>query len=131
MLVETNMAGYELCDSSAIKAVACRRLGSLPMCVVFNAYDVGEAKLADGRRVLITWGANVGINTQFWYAHNTKSLPVWTGNAEGKCEVMIGDVHESTPEIEWMWAGLRITQDSEPQWIEVKDTQAHKEASDG
>lgn len=116
----TEECGYALCDSSAVRAVACRRLGSLPLCGAFHIPDVGEAKLADGRRVIVTWGARVDRESQFWHAHNTRFQPIWLGSSDGTCELIIGDVHDNTDEIEWLWAGLRITQVDGPAWHEVK-----------
>lgn len=49
--------GFENCDSSAVRAVSKRRIGSLPYCMALGCADIGEAKLGDGRRVLITWDA--------------------------------------------------------------------------
>ena len=116
----TEEYGFALCDSSALRAVACRRLGSLPLCLPFHMADVGEAKLADGRRVLVTWGAGVGKDSQFWHAHNTRFQPIWLGADDGTCELVIGDVHDNFDEIEWLWAGLRITKVDGPAWREVK-----------
>jgi hypothetical protein len=106
-------------DSSAVRAVACRRLGSLPLCLALGAADIGEAKLEDGRRVIITWGANVDAAGQFWHAHNSRFQPVWVGSSDGACELILGEDGESSDELEWMWAGLRITQADGPEWTPV------------
>lgn len=119
MTTMTELVGYGLCDSSAVRAVACRRLGSLPLCVALRSADVGEAKLEDGRRVLITWGAKVTPDEQFWHAHNSGLQSVWLGSEDGCGELILGDVHDRSDEAEWVWAGLRITQQDGPAWIPV------------
>ncbi len=111
--------GFALCDSAAVRAVAVRRLGSLPLCLPFGARDVGEAKLVDGRRVLITWGANIGQESQFWAAHHSIFQPIWCGADSGACEYILGEVSESRPDLEWVWAGLRISHEDERTWRPV------------
>lgn len=115
----TEERGYALCDSSAVRAVACRRLGSMPLTLAFGMADVGEAKLADGRRVVVTWGAEIDQGDQFWHAHNTVFQPIWLGADDGSCELIIGDVHDHSDAMEWVWAGLRITQSDGPEWQPV------------
>jgi hypothetical protein len=115
----TDERGFALCDSSAVRAVAVRRLGSLPLCVPLRVCDVGEAKLADGRRVLITWGAHATPESQFWAAHHTVFQPIWCGANDGACEYILGEMNESRPDLEWVWAGLRISQEDERTWLPV------------
>lgn len=112
--------GYGKCDSSALMAVSKRYIGSLPFAAAMGACDVGEAKLADGRRVLITWGRNATPDEQFWYAHNTSYAPVWIGSDTGACELVIGDTFGSSPEEDWLWLGIRLVRDSGEKWTQVE-----------
>jgi len=119
MSTETAVSGYELCASGTARAVSKRRLGSLPISQALVACDVGEAVLSDGRRVLITWGRNLPPEYQNWYAHNGGHEGVWCGDQDGGVELIIGDTFGSTPITEWVWAGLRITAETGPGWIQV------------
>jgi hypothetical protein len=111
--------GFALCDSSASRAVAYRRLGSIPFTQALGACDIGEAKLADGRRVLITWGRLADRQEQFWFAHNSTFTPVWCGDEGGACELIIGDTFGSSDSEDWLWLGMRIARDEGPEWREV------------
>lgn len=113
--------GFANCDSSAVRAVSKRRIGSLPFSVALGCADVGEAKLEDGRRVLITWGRNISRESQFWFAHNTVFTPVWVGADKGECELIIGETFGSSPQEEWLWLGVRIELDSDETWVPVLD----------
>lgn len=115
----TEEVGYALCDSSAVRATAKRHLGLLPFAMAMRVPGIGEARLENGRRVLITWGMNIPKASQFWYAHSTRFSPVWVGADDGSCELILGETDESTPETEWLWAGLRIAQADGPRWEEV------------
>ena len=119
MSVVTEEIGFALCDSSAVKAVAVRRLGSLPLSVATGCSDIGEAKLADGRRVLVTWGRQINPTEQFWFAHNTAYQPVWCGADDGACELVIGDTFGSCDTEDWLWLGMWIARDGGPDWMEV------------
>jgi hypothetical protein len=111
--------GFENCDSSAVRAVSKRRIGSLPYCMALGCADIGEAKLGDGRRVLITWGRNLNRDQQFWFAHNTVFTPVWVGATKGECELIIGETFGSSAPEEWLWLGIRIEKDGGVTWVPV------------
>lgn len=113
-------AGYELCDSSATRAVAYRRIGSLPLSVATGCCDIGEAKLADGRRVLVTIGRNTTQEEQFWFAHNTTFANVWLGAEDGACELIIGETFGQGATEDWLWLGLRIVQEQGVDWQQVE-----------
>lgn len=114
--------GFSLCDSSAVRAVAKRRIGSLPYAVALGSADVGEAKLEDGRRVLITWGRNLSKAEQFWHAHNTLFTPVWVGSDDGSCELIIGDTFGSSAPEDWLWLGIRIQLEGDVTWLPTEGT---------
>lgn len=120
MTVLAEDIGFDLCDSSAVRAVAVRHVGSLPLCMALGCADIGEAKLADGRRVLTTWGRNIDRQTQFWFAHNSTFAPVWVGADDGACELIIGDTFGSTESDDWLWLGMRIARDGGPDWRAVQ-----------
>jgi len=113
--------GFALCDSSALRAIAKRRIGSLPLAIALNCCDVGEAKLADGRRVLVTWGRNLTREEQFWFAHQTSFTPVWLGADGGQCELVIGETFGSSDPEEWLWLGIRIERAGDVNWIPVME----------
>lgn len=115
----TEECGFSKCDSSAIKAISKRFIGTLPFAAAFKCPAVGEAKLADGRRVLITWSRNADKDDQFWYAHNTTFVPIWVGSEEGTCELIIGDSFGSSAAEDWLWLGLRIVQEDGSDWTQV------------
>lgn len=114
--------GYGKCDSSAVRAVAKRHIGGLPFATALGLCDVGEAKLADGRRVLITWGRNANPDEQFWFAHNSSYAPVWVGSEDGACELIIGDTFGSSAEEDWLWLGIRLVRDGCETWMQVGAT---------
>lgn len=114
--------GYGKCDSSAVRAVSKRRIGSLPFAVALGCADIGEAKLTDGRRVLITWGRNASPDEQFWFAHNTSFAPVWVGAEDGACELIIGDTFGSSVGEDWLWLGIRLVKEEGPDWTKVEAT---------
>ena len=111
--------GFSLCDSSAALAVSRRRLGSMPLCLALGCADIGEARLADGRQVLTTWGRSVSPDKQFWYSHNTLFQPVWVGADDGSCELILCDSFGHSELQEWLYAGLRITASDGPAWMLV------------
>ena len=76
----TESVGYDLCQPGTLKAVAVRRIGSLPLAVAFGMPDVGEAKLDTGERVLITWGRNVRPGEQHWFSHNSDHQPIYNNH---------------------------------------------------
>jgi hypothetical protein len=111
--------GFSLCDSSAVRAVAYRRLGSLPLSVAMGCCAIGEARLEDGRRVLITWGRYVLPTGQSWYAHNTEFSPVWVGDRKGRCELILGETFGQSAREDWLWLGMRIVQEEGVEWTPV------------
>jgi len=111
--------GFSLCDSSAAKAVAFRRIGSLPMSAATGCCDIGEARLADGRRVLITLGRKLNVQAQWWHAHHTEFSPVWTGNPDGLCELVLGETFGQSAREDWLWLGMRIVQEQGVEWTPV------------
>lgn len=113
-------AGFEMCDSSASRAVGYRRIGSLPLSVATGCCDIGEAKLTDGRRVLITIGRNATPDEQFWYAHNTTFAPVWLGSEDGACELILRETFGQGTTEDWLWLGLRIVQEQGVDWQQVE-----------
>lgn len=115
--------GFSKCDSSAVKTISKRHIGSLPYATAFKCAGVGEAKLEDGRRVLITWGRDADKDEQFWYAHNTTFVPIWTGSDSGTCELIIGETFGSAPAEDWLWLGLRIVQEDGTDWVQVENPQ--------
>lgn len=123
MQTATEERGFAKCDSSAVKAVSKRYIGTLPFAAALRSAGVGEAKLPDGRRVLITWGRNADKNDQFWYAHNTTFAPVWVGAEDGACELIIGDSFGSSAAEDWLWLGLRIVQEDGSDWTQVEPSQ--------
>jgi hypothetical protein len=118
-LMETK-SGFDMCDSSAARAVARRRVGALPMCIALGCCDIGEARLEDGRQVLTTWGRNIPPSSQHWFAHNTTMQPVWVGADNGECELILGDTFGSSIKSEWLWAGLRIVAEDGVEWHPVE-----------
>lgn len=119
--MEATECGFALCDSSAAKAVSKRRVGSLPFGIALGCSDIGEAKLTDGRRVLITLGRNIGRDEQFWFAHNTTFTPVWCGDNDGRCELILAETFAAGDSADWLWLGLRIVRESEPEWTQVRE----------
>lgn len=118
----TTERGFDICDSTAMKAIGKRHIGSLPFAVALGCSDIGEAKLQDGRRVLITWGRNLNKSEQFWFAHNTSYVPVWVGSADGSCELIIGDSFGSSASEDWLWLGIRIVKEDGTDWTIINDT---------
>ena len=112
--------GYHLCDSSACRAVAYRRIGSLPLSTATGCCDIGEAKLTDGRRVMITIGRNVTPDEQFWYAHNSTFANVWLGAEDGACELILGETFGQGATEDWLWLGMRIVQEEGVDWKNVE-----------
>lgn len=123
MTTETRLEhGFGLCDSSAVRAVSKRHIGSLPFCAALGCCDIGEAKLPDGRRVLITWGRNITPDEQFWFAHNTSQACVWLGASDGCCELILGDTFGHGPAEEWLWLGVRLVREDGESWTRVEAT---------
>lgn len=111
--------GFALCDSSAARAVSRRHIGALPFSLAMGGADIGEAKLVDGRRVLITWGRNATKDEQFWFAHNTTYTPVWCGDDDGRCELILAETFASGDAVDWLWLGLRLVKEEGPDWTPV------------
>jgi hypothetical protein len=122
MTTETKVMGFGLCDSSAVQAVSKRRIGSLPYGVAMGCCDIGEAKLKDGRRVLITWGRNITPDEQFWFAHNSIHSCVWIGADDGGCELVLGETFGSSPSEDWLWLGIRLVREEGDNWTRVEAT---------
>lgn len=120
--VAERTSGFGLCDSSAVRAIAVRRIGSLPFSMALGCADIGEAKLADGRRVLITLGRALNQTDQFWFAHQSSFSPVWVGAEDGACELVIGETFGNSSREEWIWNGLRIVSEDGPEWTMVDST---------
>lgn len=118
----TTVSGFDVCDSTAVKATCKRHIGSLPLAVALGCADIGEAKLQDGRRVLITWNRNLNKSEQFWFAHNTSFVPVWVGSADGSCELIIGDSFGSSASEDWLWLGIRIVKEDGTDWTIINDS---------
>lgn len=114
--------GFSKCDSSAVRAVAKRRIGSLPFAVALGIADIGEAKMEDGRRVLVTWGRNLSKDEQFWHAHQTSFAPVWLGADDGACELILCETFGSSDHSDWLWLGIRIQRDSGETWNPVGES---------
>lgn len=113
-------SGFALCDSSAVRAVSVRPLGDLPFFRALHCAGIAEAKLEDGRRVLISWGAGANKSWQFWFAHHSTHTPVWVGNDEGECELILGETFGHSPAEEWLWHGLRLQAEAhDEEWIRV------------
>ena len=118
------LTGFSLCDESAMRAVAVRRLGILPFAAALRCPDIGEAKLQNGERLLIMLGRNINKQQQLCFADNTNYSPIWIGDEYGRCELVLGTVFAGTIMQDWVWAGIRLTMDTEENWNPCEATSA-------
>ena len=112
-------AGYRNCVEGTARATRIRRLGSLPVTIAFGCCDIGEAYVTmpdgDTGLVLITWGRYLRQGDQTWHLENTRFTPVWTGDKDGRAELILCPAHSDNKLYRWLRAGLRMVSD-EPVW---------------
>ena len=65
-----------------------QRLGSLPMCLALGCCDIGIATV-NGERVFTTWGRNLDLKTQQWFADHTGLQTIHLGSDDGSSEIIL------------------------------------------
>ena len=82
---------YEQLYPHTLRATSARWLGSIPCCIALGCADIGEAVLADGAEVYITWGRHLDRVEQERYFRDTSFLPIHIGADDGSAELVLFD----------------------------------------